>query len=782
MIRHPAYAGTWKYAVVFLMLLIGVLQIPPSVHASIPCTFSFDTTEFAAGQQGSAVMTLNNGDSESHIQWVRITRPSEQYVFNEVGSSWTISPTEYDASTASVQLTDGDVGPGIDLSTTLTFTAGTATGVEYWVVYVSENADGSSPVGCSGSSGTSITGNTPTPISTVTPTPTTAPGTTATSTPTTAPGTTATLTPTTAPGTTATSTPTPTPIPDTSPPVISVNRLSASTFNKAPQIQGTASDDQAVTNISYSINTGKTWNTVPIKSGKTVQYAFLPTLSGDGLYSLLVRARDAAGNSIVGEALAFTLDTTLPTLALDTDLKKPLKIPPHLIGIASDESGIVKIEGSVDGGANWLQAQPFDKSSSKRVFFDIPLPTLDDGNYHVQTRTQDSAGNIYVSADQIMVIDRLPPRIGSVVLLLGPHVLEPKGEGGSYELSEHTKVKLVAQAVGGPTELVLSAVSHTTNQTLKFPFEKNADTGLWTTIVEVPDHGMYTISIHAIDGAGNTGDATIGGWDVKDPGIVETQNHTPIAGARMQIFVYDADTKTFLPWDAESFGGVNPQQTGDDGTYHVLLPPGTYYLTIEKNGYRRIRTSIMTLVEPTAVSQSFTMSKGYVFSFGSFVFTLPSFLSPFEEVKIAGSVSIRNVIQTSIGKKMPQSLLDAGNQKGQSLPTHVVFVPIFHPQLAAQLQVLDGLAKINTSWQTVVVLTQASTAEAGVLIRQGNYTIPIVGDPDGELTNTLGIWSTPMHYLVGQDGTITGQIVGLLLEQEIVDNRIRYSHVTKNTE
>jgi hypothetical protein len=773
MIRHPAYAGTWKYSIVLLMLLIGVLHTPPPVHAAISsCSFSFDMTEFTAGTQWATVLTLHNGDPDNHIQLIRITRPSEQYVFNQVDSSWTVSPTEYDTSTATVQLTNGDVGPGIDLSTSLTFTTGTATGIEYWVVYVSENTDGSSPVACSGASGTSITGNTPTPVTTATPTPTAAPGSTATPTPTAAPGSTATPTTTTAPGTTAT----PTPIPDSSPPVISVDSLSSTTYNKPPVVKGTASDDQAVTNISYSTNNGKTWTPVTIKSGKTVHYSFAPTVSGDGLYSLLVRARDAAGNSVASNSISFTMDTTRPTVTLDTDLSKPLKQSPHLTGVAADESGVVTVEGSVDGGVNWLPAQPFATGSTTRVFFDIPLPALDDGNYPVRTRSVDIAGNIYTSSEYSMVIDRLPPRIGSVLMLLGPHVLEPNGQTGSYELSEHTKVKVVAQAVGGPTELVLSAVSHTTNQTVKFPFVKNPDTGLWTTVVEVPEHGIYTLSIHAIDGAGNTGDATIGGWDVKNPGMVGTQDKQPVSGAMVRVFVYDSDTKTFLPWDAESFGGSNPQQTDINGSYHLLLPPGTYYLTIEKDGYRRIRTSIMTVSEPTTISSSFFLSQGYVFTIGPWSFVLPSFLSPYEEITLSDTHQTETPVQPSTGKKIPQSVLSIVSQKSGSIPLHLVFLPIFHPQLAAQLQVLEEMNRTDTSWQTVVVLTQGSQAEAGVLARQGNFSVPIIADPDGEMTLTLGIWNTPMHYFILPDGSITGQRVGLLLTKEIVDNRTRYYH------
>jgi hypothetical protein len=57
-----------------------------------------------------------------------------------------------------------------------------------------------------------------------------------------------------------------------------------------------------------------------------------------------------------------------------------------------------------------------------------------------------------------------------------------------------------------------------------------------------------------------------------------------------------------------------------------------------------------------------------------------------------------------------------------------------------------------------------------------------VSDPDGELTLALGISATPVHYFVGGDGVISGQITGLLLENEIVDNRKSVTHPAKSVQ
>jgi hypothetical protein len=777
MIRHPALAGTRNVSFILFILLCGGLVFPHPVHAGISyCSYSSDIVVFPAGEQSTATFTITNDDTENRVQWVSISRPSEQYVFNQVESSWTITPAEYDSSTTTIQATAGDIGPGFSISIAITLTAGSATGDEPWTVLTSDATDGSSSAVCTGLS-TSIYGSTPTPTT----------GVTATPTPTTVPGTTATSTPTTAPGTTATPTPTSTPIVDTIAPIVLVNRLPLILYNKPPVVAGTASDDQAVTEISYSLTNGKIWTAVGITKGKIVSYSFTPTISADGLYSLRIRGRDARGNSVVSDAITFTVDATPPTLTVDTDFSQSFKLSPSLIGSAQDGSGIASIEGSLDGGVNWLQAKVFEKNPNIRVPFAIVLPSLDDGNYTVRVRATDGGGNVSTSKETTMIIDRLPPRIGSGVLLLGPHVLEPSSIGGSYELSEHVNVKLVVQAVGGPTEMVLTALSQLTNQQTVFQFQKNPDTGLWVASVDVPDHGLYTMSIHAIDGAGNTGDATIGVWDVKDPGFVKTGNQTPITGATVRVFVYDTETKTFLLWDGESFGGVNPQLTDADGSYHVLLPPGSYYLTVEKNGYRRIRSSIITVTKPTTISSGIIMSTGLSFSIGPFTIVVPSFLSPFEEVKISDSVSTINTpaspsgkLQSAITKKIPQAILDERNKAGQPMPMHVVFIPLFHPLLSAQLQVLEEMLRIDPYWQILVVLTQGSPAEAGVLKRQGKYALSIIADPDGEMTKALGVWSTPVHYFIGSDGAISGQITGLLLDNEIVDNRNIVTHSTKS--
>jgi hypothetical protein len=738
--------------------------VPTTISA---CIADIDVTDYPAGSQVGGTIIVANDDATNSVRWIKITRPSSSYMISEIDSSWDVSPSVFISSTDTYTLSGDTLTPGAGASVGIVFTSGSvSTDVEQWRVSVSASTDGSSPTQCTGTLGTSIYGgSTPTP-------------TTAGATPTITRSITATTAPTQAPGNTATPTSATTSVLDTSSPVILLDALPLSLYNKAPKFEGTASDDRGVTEISYSLDNERTWTAIGIVAGKAIHYSFFPRLTGDGLYTLRVRGRDAAGNSVVSDARSFAMDMTPPALTVDTDVSKPLKKSPHFTGLVEDVAGVASVEGSVDGGVNWLQAQPFEKNS-KRVFFDIPLPSLDDNNYPIRVRATDGAGNTATSPEKIMVIDRLPPRIGSTVLLLGPHVLEPSGTAGNYELSEHVNVKLVAQAVGGPTEMVLFAASETTRQELKFPFIKNPDSGLWTTTVAMPDNGTYAMSIHAIDGANNTGQAVLGTWDVKDPGKVETESHMPVSGANIGVFVYDTETKEFLPWDAESFGGINPQQTDADGSYNLMLPPGTYYLTVEKNGYQKLRTSIIHVIQPSTVSTLFTLPKGLMVSIGPWNFALPSYLSPFKEVTVPDIGSVHGKGVVPVGSKIPQTIWGEGKQNG---PMHVVFMPLFHPQLSSQLQVLETMQVADPSWQTLVILTQASQAEAGVLARQGKYTVPIVSDPDGELTLALGISATPVHYFVGGDGVISGQITGLLLENEIVDNRKSVTHPAKSVQ
>lgn len=126
----------------------------------------------------------------------------------------------------------------------------------------------------------------------------------------------------------------------------------------------------------YSTDSGKNWI-----SGSGSNF----TLTGDGSKSVIVRQTDIAGNAIVSDALAFTLDTTepaTPTLSLANNTGNPTdKITSDgKVNVAKLEAG-VSWNYSVDNGNTWN----LGSGSS--------FTLTSDGNKSVLVKQTDTAGN-----------------------------------------------------------------------------------------------------------------------------------------------------------------------------------------------------------------------------------------------------------------------------------------------------------------------------------------------------------------------------------------------------
>lgn len=136
---------------------------------------------------------------------------------------------------------------------------------------------------------------------------------------------------------------------------------------------------------------------VPAGSGSGSWTSVLPTFTTDGSHSVLVRQTDLAGNTATNTAtFTFTLDTTAPvtpTVTLTNDADNDRVIDVDGLTVLDVEAG-ASIEYSLDDGVTWTTTQP---------------DLLPNGDYSVQVRVTDLAGNISAVEDVTFTVNKAVP-------------------------------------------------------------------------------------------------------------------------------------------------------------------------------------------------------------------------------------------------------------------------------------------------------------------------------------------------------------------------------------
>ena len=130
-------------------------------------------------------------------------------------------------------------------------------------------------------------------------------------------------------------------------------------------------------------------------------------ISTDGAYTLVVNARDAAGNE-ASLTLQFALDATLPTISVQQPVAGSILRGALATTLqAQDASGLAQVQFSVDGGI-WNPAAVQDANAG---LYAGALGMLVDGPHSLTGRAIDDFGNTATSAAVAFVVDNTAPLI-----------------------------------------------------------------------------------------------------------------------------------------------------------------------------------------------------------------------------------------------------------------------------------------------------------------------------------------------------------------------------------
>ncbi|ECE5736781.1 Ig-like domain repeat protein, partial [Salmonella enterica subsp. arizonae] len=271
------------------------------------------------------------------------------------------------------------------------------------------------------------------------------------------------------------------------------------TNNVHPHFRVTVPEDVNV--VRLSIDGGTTWGNATQSAVKGIWNYNWPTDVGDGKYTLMVEAIDAAGNKAT-QTLEFIVDATLldPTITLDT--ANDSGVPGD--NITNEKTPGFTING-IDADAIRVAVQVTHNGTSKEVELTQSggqwhfTPTSDwaDGKYTLTVKVEDRAGNINQSVPLAVTIDT-QTEINSIVLVNDTGVPDDNLTNDvrpEFRVTVPEDVNAVRLSIDGGTTWV--------NAT-------KTSAGIWnyswtTDLTE----GAHMLTVEATDAAGNTATRTL---------------------------------------------------------------------------------------------------------------------------------------------------------------------------------------------------------------------------------------------------------------------------------
>lgn len=196
---------------------------------------------------------------------------------------------------------------------------------------------------------------------------------------------------------------------DVQAPSVSFAAPFAAAYKQAPNITGTATDNNAIAAVEYSTDNGKNWLPVDVLDGlgkSQARYGFTPLLAIDGDYIVLVRAFDGNGNTAFTSPQKVVIDQLPPSVGGIVTSLGAQSMRPNAAGAVNVLVGVdQRITLSTIGGATSVVVDATLRNT-KAVTQSFSLTQMTDtglwtgalhmqhaGSYDLSVRAVDGAGN-----------------------------------------------------------------------------------------------------------------------------------------------------------------------------------------------------------------------------------------------------------------------------------------------------------------------------------------------------------------------------------------------------
>ncbi len=440
-------------------------------------------------------------------------------------------------------------------------------------------------------------------------------------------------------------------------------------------------------------------------------------------------------------------DVNLPSIIIKSKISKVYTVFPKIEFSAVDDTGISRIRYSIDGGQNWSPVDIGEKIGAKKIESSFTSITSDDGDYPVLIEVTDSSGNRSFSKTLEIVIDRLPPTVGPVLVMAGPQIINT-GIGGVLSLLADVEYRFVLTTSGGPNKITLNCGSNV------YQFNKNIDSGVWSSEIKFDSSIEECVPvITASDGAGNVQEK------IDDKILISKAGY--IKNSTLTVYWFDDVENRFVVWDASIYGQENPITTNSLGKYSFMLPAGKYYIEAKSLGKRTTVSNIIKLESTSIINDSWELLPAWKFW-------------QIAEQKIINPKSSGDTGWTKTNVNLPNfKLIDSSVNKFSTLDIRggvsvILLSNSWHPNITNHLNLLNGLRLKGI--KVYPVLLQEKGANAKYLKRRGGYEMNIYTDPDGIMLGSLNIHELPAYLIVDKYGNVVKQKLGdIKKEQEIID-------------
>ncbi len=735
--NRNVFTGLCTVVLISVSLSLWFTKSP--VFADGECTANISPTQFVNNNNTDVTFTVNNGSGDTW-QWVRIVAPNSSiYTINAVSATdWNQDANDG----ATVVMKNGQLAPSSSAEFSTYITTGNSTDpTPDWIVEVSTDPDGASPIACSGSLSTQVVDRVDTSphISGLT-------------------------------------------ISDVLSSSVTVSWITDAAasslieYGRTNAYGSTKSSDVLVTSHSLSL-TGLTANaTYHLRitsvndggTGQTTDNTFNTAAEGASGQTITITTETVTTTTTIRTVTPTPTptplpDTTPPTIIVSTKLDKVFPVAPAIAGTVADNKIVSSSDYSLDGGVNWT---PLPVKEAKSVAITFTPESLDDGNYMLRIRAKDGEGNIGYSKKIPFVVDRLPPLVGGNLLSLGPQPIVPTAQGVSLGIVG-VQQKITFSAVGGPVSITIAANGK------MFPAHKNPDNGLWSVFLLFDKPGIYPLQVRAVDGAKNTTERMLQILTIVPQGKLTAKNGMPLSHGKVLLYAEEPTTKQWSLWDGAAYGQHNPQPVQPDGSYAFFVPAGTYYLVAQADGMRLTTTEIKTFTVPTPVNGMIALSEHQALHLGSFSIPMLDLVGEQIAFVLPGIPQSTEKDSTAqIGKEaelfsLPQadgSRFELSSVRGTN--ALLSFVNTWSPLAGQQIALFNGLPE-DLRKHIVIVVSQQSRSQVETFQKRGGYTLPFVVDTDSTLLQNYPITTVPTHYLLDRRGIVLQHITGVLTKEEI---------------